>query len=135
MIIRHPCPSPYHEAVAHTVIAIRKFVIRHLCLPRPYFLRRRHLLDHSDPQTGRYHVARWRVHPWYTRPSFGSDWGIRGWLGWMRGGQTENKFLPAGYEIREVGPQWFVGKGEEEMDKIEEMLRGRNRESCPFAPR
>jgi hypothetical protein len=123
------------------MIAVRKFIIRHLCLPRPYFLRRRHLLDHPDPQTGRYNVARWRVHPWYARPSsssFKSLWVIGDWLRWVRGGPlspppSENKFLPEGYKIREVEPPQFAGKGGKEMDEIEETLRGRSLDVCPFA--
>jgi len=47
--------------------------------------------------------------------------------------QTENKFLPAGYKIREVGPQQFSGKGGEEVDELEEALRGRTITACPSA--
>jgi hypothetical protein len=120
------------------MIATRKFIVRHLCLPRPYFLRRRHLLDHPNPKTGRYNVARWRVHPWYARPSsFKNLWGIGNWLRWMRGSPPlplpSEKFLPEGYKIREVGPPQFTGKGGEEMDEIEETLKGRRLDVCPFA--
>ncbi|KAK3342022.1 hypothetical protein B0T25DRAFT_574333 [Lasiosphaeria hispida] len=133
-----PCPPPYYKAAFHGMITIRKFVIRHLCLPRPYFLRRRHLLDHPDSQNGRYNVARWRVHPWYAQPpsfSFKSLWDIRGWLRWMHGGppppgQTENKFLPAGENL---------GQNSEAISKSTYGFQGNSKEpsrqyyfDCPF---
>ncbi|KAK3368823.1 hypothetical protein B0T24DRAFT_595631 [Lasiosphaeria ovina] len=124
-----PPPPAYYDTIFRVTVAVRKFVVRHLCLPRPHWLRMRHLLDGPDPHTGRYHVARWIAHPWYARRG---RWSPRAWLRWARGRvEEENRFHAEGYKIREVGPARLVGKGGDEMDEIEQSVRA-SRGACPL---
>ena len=126
---RLPLPPTGYQAMLRFLVGLRKFLLRHLLLPRPYFLRRKYLLDSPQPFTGRYNVARWQVHPWYVKPSFQDLWGLRAWLRWARGGALpghwDDKFLPAGYRLREVGPAQQIGKGETEMNEMIETLKAK----------
>ncbi len=133
-----PAP-PLFETIFSHLITLRKTLLRHFFLPRPYFRRRKYIVEHPDPSTGRYHVARWRGHPWYATPSWKDRWGLKAWISWVRGGGSANvvvgdpKFIPEGYLIREVGPSASVGRGEREMDETIGLLKTRDPGRCPFA--
>lgn len=128
-VYRIPHPPPQYEFIFNWVVDLRKFIVRHLCLPRPYHRRHRHLDETADPVTGRYHVPRWRVHPWYAKPSVRDR--IKAWLGTSC--QVGNEeFMPQGYLIPEVGPTRQVGMGEGEMRKTVEALKMQDPGRCPF---
>lgn len=133
---RIPPPPPRYETIFNHIVALRKFLLRHFFLPRPYFLRRKYILESPDPLTGRYHVSRWRMHPWYAKPSWKNRWGPKSWLALVSSGDRpvvgESRFIPEGYLLREVGPQSSVGKGEGEMDETIDLLREKNPGRCPF---
>ncbi|KAI0840346.1 hypothetical protein F5Y06DRAFT_308682, partial [Hypoxylon sp. FL0890] len=123
-----PEPPPRYEFTFSCIVALRKFIIRYLCLPRPYLLRHKRICEVPDSVTGRYHVPRWRVHPWYAKPSITDR--LRVWFGFSRG-ENEN-FMPQGYLISEVGPTRQTGKGTSEMKDIIESLRKKDPRRCPF---
>ncbi|KAI1405099.1 hypothetical protein F4819DRAFT_444865 [Hypoxylon fuscum] len=124
-----PHPPPHYETIFYYVITLRKFIVRHLCLPRPYFRRHKRVYDAPNPVTGRYQVPRWRVHPWYARPSIKDR--LRAWTG-SDSGEKAN-FMPQGYLISELGPTRHVGKGMSEMKDTIESLRTKDPRRCPFA--
>ncbi|KAH8811511.1 hypothetical protein F5884DRAFT_278691 [Xylogone sp. PMI_703] len=110
---------------------VRKFWLRHLSLPRPYWRRGQFISDDVDPKTGRYYFVRWARYPWYIRPQ---DRIKRGLLGSRRKlvDNDPTKYRPEGYLIEELGPDYMKGKGLEEMEKNQEVLRRQDRGGCPF---
>ncbi|KAI1120353.1 hypothetical protein F5Y10DRAFT_258617 [Nemania abortiva] len=63
--MRIPHPPPIYQTAFTPLISLRKILLRHCFLPRPYFFRHRYIEENPDPLTQRYHVSRWRYHPWY----------------------------------------------------------------------
>ncbi|KAK0104738.1 hypothetical protein ONS95_005008 [Cadophora gregata] len=62
----HPTPPPTYFKVANALFGLRRFVLRYLALPRPYFMRVRELSDHPDLNTGRFHTNRYVAYPFYS---------------------------------------------------------------------
>ncbi|KAF2089450.1 hypothetical protein K490DRAFT_36961 [Saccharata proteae CBS 121410] len=126
------------ERIMHLVFNIRKYLLRHIALPRPYGMRQRWFTETPDPQTGLHHPMRYIAHPWYMKPSFKARWGLGAWVRWLSRkplpGDEGKKYHPEGYAIREMGPEGLKDKGYEEMEKtIERLSRTKDRLSCPFA--
>lgn len=115
------------------LVEIRKFALRNLFLPRPYFLRVKWFTD-SDPQTGRSNFLQYVAYPWYIKPSFSTRWGWKAWLLRMVGGTIpgDEQCYPAGYRICDLGPITLVGEGEEEMNKTRRELTAK-RAACAFS--
>ncbi|KAH8160728.1 hypothetical protein CIB48_g7509 [Xylaria polymorpha] len=116
---------------------LRKVLLRYFFLPRPYFLRHRYIEENVDPLTGRYHVSRWRFHPWYAAPTFKDRWGVRAWIAWVTG-KTEGrigagKFIPEGYSLLEVGPQEQTGMSVDDMENTVKLLASKDPHRRPFA--
>ena len=118
------------------MFTVRKLVLRHLALPRPYFLRVRWFSDRPDPMTGCFHALRYVSHPWYVKPTFWGRWGPSAWVTWLlRGplpGDRGEEYVPGGYRILELGPEGLRGKGQEEMDGMRKGLEKRDPGLCPF---
>jgi hypothetical protein len=111
------------------LIALRKFVVRHLCLPRPDSRRHQRIYERPDPVTGRYQATNWRVYPWYANVPRKNR--IYTWLGRSRMPEQED-FMPEGYLIDEVGPINQAGNGTSEMRKTAEILIMKDPGRCPF---
>ncbi|KAI0976959.1 hypothetical protein F4678DRAFT_415115 [Xylaria arbuscula] len=135
--MRIPHPSPVYQTTFSLFINFRKVLLRHFFLPRPYFLRHHYIEESPDPLTKRYHVSRWRFHPWYTSPSFKDRWGVKAWVSWVTGKQEncigDAKFIPEGYLLPEVGPEEEVGRGLDDMENTVNLLASKDRHRRPFA--
>ncbi|KAG8628537.1 hypothetical protein KVT40_004410 [Elsinoe batatas] len=135
-----PDPSPLATQVVLSILAVRKWVLLHLALPRPWVLRWK-WFDTLENAEGRIHASQFTAHPWYIQPSIGWRWGVKGLLLRLAGGVVPGdeggRYLPQGYRIEDVGPERQMGRGKEEMrreverlgrdDKVDGEGRG-----CPF---
>lgn len=134
---RLPPPPHSGEILLKAIMFVRKLVLRHLLPPRPYFLRRVYNAEKPDAVTGRYQIARWQVHPWYHRTSAMDRWGPRAWLWWSSGSikvdLRDPKFMPQGYQIRDVGPAGEVGNGRSFMKEAVINLQAKDPARCPFS--
>lgn len=112
-------PPTLHQNLASFLLTIRKLVVRHLLLLRPWILRVRWNVERPDPQTGRYHTLHWLCHPWYIKPIMGSRWNLRAWYCWVVGrvipGDEGDNYCPEGYHIKQIGPEALRDKGAAEM--------------------
>lgn len=133
----YPTPSRTSFHTVTVAVEIRRFLLRHLSLPRPYFLRLRELPDHPDPKTGRYHPTRYLVHPYYNKPGFWNRWGPGAWYVYMSGGDVPGSkgdfYIPEGYTFEEIGPKNMKNKGLEEMKAWQEKLENERPTGCPFS--
>ena len=117
---------------------IRKHVLRHLMLPRPHHLRKRWIPERPDPTTGKYHAIRYRAHPWYMPLQRRSSWWPSTWFADIMGrpqpADHDERYMPEGYLITEVGPKALRDTGREEMDEQKRRIQMLNpRSGCPFA--
>ncbi|KAK2760709.1 hypothetical protein FQN54_001944 [Arachnomyces sp. PD_36] len=129
-------PSRLSSALFSTLFSLRKFYLRHLALPRPYFRRYRFLTETPD-KNGRGYTIAWDAAPYYVKPTLMNRWGPGALLTWLMGrpvpGDEGEKYYPGGYVIEDVGPKRFEGKGREELGRTRERLEGERRGQCPFA--
>ncbi|KAG6041917.1 hypothetical protein E4U41_000406 [Claviceps citrina] len=132
----HPNPPPSVEQIVHFILSTRRFLLRHLSLPR--FSPRVEFSD-RDPQTGRYHHNDYLLDPYYVKPTLASRWGPLAWLTWalggtVPGGRDGHRFRPGGYHFDEVGPE-KKGKrfGREELEEWEGRVERAMPVGCPFA--
>lgn len=136
--MRIPHPSPTYQLGFNLVIRLRKILLRHCFLPRPYFRRHRYIEEDPDPLTKRYHVSRWRFHPWYASRTPRYRWGVRAWIAWIAGKSEapvgSEKFIPEGYLLSEVGPREEVGRGLDDMKNTVNLLASKNPRRRLFAP-
>lgn len=99
-------------------------------------MRKRIIPDAPNPVTGRFNARRYRLRPWYVKPTISKRWGPKAWWIWMNGGvlpgDDGDKFHPEGYIITEVGPESKKGKGEKQMSETQSKLLQKNRGGCPF---
>jgi len=128
-------PSPYMVVVLESLLAIRKFILRHLCLPRRDSQREAWFSEKPDSLTGRYHAVHYIDRPWYIEPTFQNRWNLVSWLLWLVGGaipsQAAPQNRPEGYCIPELGPENMEGKGLQEMDTAK-LLLTQQIKRCPF---
>lgn len=101
------------------------------------------LKNHSDPdpETGRIWHLTYLRYPYYTPATFLYRWGPAAlWTRFMGGvvpSAGEDKFMPDGFLVSEVGPAYNKNKGVEEMERDADALAdpARNRGGCPFRVR
>ena len=112
-----PSPPSWLIAVVHSLLYIRRFVLRYLMLPRPELFRVIQLSE-ENPE-GRSFMKKYLGQPWYNKPWFWNRWGVDAWSRWAMGlpipGDDGERFWPKGYKIAEIGPA--VGKGGFEAEK------------------
>ncbi|MCJ1243695.1 hypothetical protein MMC30_000892 [Trapelia coarctata] len=129
--MQYPTPPAYLTVILHTLLHMRRLILRYLCLPRPEFLRVTVLADKPD-NMGRYIWGKYLGQPWYVKPGFWNRWGGKGlWrkvLGLPVPGDEGEKFMPAGYRIEELGPR--VGKRDWETEKV--WVREVGERGCPI---
>ncbi|KAH8592436.1 hypothetical protein B0O99DRAFT_517537 [Bisporella sp. PMI_857] len=130
----YPIPSKPYFQCASIVFAVRKFILRHLCLPR---YKESTQIGDQDPKTGRYYLSTYLARPFYNKPTFLNRWGPEGWLVRLLGGVVPGsegkRYEPDGYLISEVGPDRFRDKGVKETDAYEAKLNAERPRGCPFA--
>jgi len=60
----YDAPSPFFQSCVDTFFAVRKTLLRHAFLPRPWFMAQDFLSDKPD-KNGRYHRLAFESEPWY----------------------------------------------------------------------
>ncbi|CAK7241233.1 MAG: hypothetical protein STHCBS139747_002693 [Sporothrix thermara] len=130
--------------VVYGALAVRRFVLRHLMLPR--FGIHRVTAEHADPVSGRVGIYEYLAHPWYIRPSMWNRWGpvalVKRATGGVvpgdvrreeDGGVREGKtYLPEGFLALDLGPFSTMGVGQDEMAAEVERLKTMRAGGCPF---
>lgn len=88
--------------------------------------------EKPDPKTGRYFRDEFDMEPWYLPPTFWNRWGPWALIARIAGWPvvTPGRYGSDGYDIADVGPKNFEGKGREEVLKNAEEIR--RRAGCPF---
>ncbi|OKL60038.1 hypothetical protein UA08_04528 [Talaromyces atroroseus] len=119
------------------LFGIRKVILRHLSLPRPEFLRFRNFADKPDPKTGAYHVVTWDAEPYYVKPTLWNRWLspaaiVARLMRFPLPGDQGDKYYPQGYDLANMGPKTFDGKGKEYMASEMRTLEKERRGQCPF---
>ncbi|KAI1474490.1 hypothetical protein F4774DRAFT_326176 [Daldinia eschscholtzii] len=129
-------PEPDIAAVAtvYSLLVIRRFVLRHLALPRFFEFKR---LRDPDPKTGR--MTQWVPYgnyPFYTQPTIWNRWGPVAWAKWLYGGKlpgdNPEEYMPQGYLFTDIGPKSRMGLGIEEMENDVERIKASKWAGCPF---
>ncbi|EXJ77408.1 hypothetical protein A1O3_09634 [Capronia epimyces CBS 606.96] len=131
-IMFEEAPSLY-ISLFNGFMALRRFYLRHLSLPRPWFSTTQ-LLTQEPDKSGRRYILWWDTMPVYVRPTLWNRWGpgalVSMLLGVPRPG--DEGMHPEGFEVKDVGPTVFVGKGAKEMEATKEKLRETSTGGCPF---
>ncbi|KAF2807423.1 uncharacterized protein BDZ99DRAFT_421450 [Mytilinidion resinicola] len=124
-------PPALYASTLNAIVGIRKFILRHFFLPRPYSQRVK-WFSQSDPHTGCSNFMRYTAHPWYIKPSLSARWGWKAWLIWLAGGVLpgDEKYFPGGYQIGTLGPTALASKGGAEMGKTREELKAKRAGCC-----
>ncbi|KAK2608705.1 hypothetical protein QQS21_002694 [Conoideocrella luteorostrata] len=131
----YPTPSVTAQKVTSFIFSLRRFVLRHLTLPR---FSPKTEFSEKDPKTGRYYHKEYLVHPYYVKPTLGSRWGLQAWLIWalggtLPGGSDGKKYSPEGYLFADVGPEKKKPFGMEELKEWEYKVEKTMPLGCPFA--
>ncbi|ODH48341.1 hypothetical protein GX48_05543 [Paracoccidioides brasiliensis] len=127
-------PGSIYKAFFSTVFTLRKLYLRHLSLPRPWFLRYRRISPGTSAEDRHYFLT-WEGAPYYVKPTFMHRWGLRAWITWIRGlplPGDDPKHSPNGYYVPDVGPVNFEGKGREQAKETKERLVKERTGQCPF---
>ncbi|CRG85030.1 hypothetical protein PISL3812_02181 [Talaromyces islandicus] len=135
-MLYEPAPALAQLFFAAT-LSLRRLVLRHLSLPRPYFLRVENHSRDADPETNTYHMLNWSAQPYYIKPTLWNRWLSPSalffrLLGLPVPGDEGDKYFPKGYHIDNVGPKRFENKGQEYMGKQMQDLKGIRNGGCPF---
>ena len=134
----YPPPPKLLSTLVTSTLSLRAFLIRHLFLPRPSFLRLRNTGSAPTPQ-GTYHLMRYVAAPFYIQPTVWRRWGPPSWgarlLGLPLPGDEGDRYRPGGYRVGDVGPDRMQGKGEAWARESQAKLREMRRSGCPFSMR
>ncbi|RAQ67922.1 hypothetical protein COH21_013020, partial [Aspergillus flavus] len=130
-------PGIVLSSLVASLVAMRKYVLCYLSLPRPYFMVVKVLEAEPDPTTGRYAIKEWLNNPWYVKPTLLNRWGPKSWSVRLFGtGNVPTKngpFRDEGYDIKAIGPQIMNNKGQADVEAIAENFRKKeNPAGCPF---
>lgn len=139
-----PAPNQVICALVSAALNTRAFILRHITLPRPYFLRIQRTWSPKDsnnmcpfpsynsspssspspsslsPQQQRpTYLNSYIAAPYYVRPTRWNRWLNPGaWVWWARGlplpGDKGEHYCPGGYLPENLGPKWLGGGGEQE---------------------
>ena len=129
-------PPAWMPPLVHALVELRRWTLRHLCLPRPDGSPVVFVNDRRDPRTGRYFMKRADNEPWYLEKTWRTTWGFWGWVARLSGLPMAGTpgFGEKGYEIESVGPVAFEKSG---IDAVRREARtimelGGGRGVCPF---
>ncbi|EAU31828.1 conserved hypothetical protein [Aspergillus terreus NIH2624] len=118
-------PPRSYRVIFSALLQARRFCLRHLSLPRPYFLRQDVFMDEPN-EHGRYYIRLWEGLPYYVKPTFWNRWGPAAWFSRLVGlpvpGDDGDKYYPHGYDTQDLGPKYFEGKGRKTMQEIKDEL-------------
>lgn len=128
-------PDPFVLTLLWTIRNFRKFLLRHLSLPRPELLAFKSVS--SAPNTdGLYNFSHGGFQPWYVAPSFSSIWSpgavLLRLIGARKPGSKGDRYKPTGYDLKTIGPPPQEGRGLEEMNSTIEAMKIRKADPCPF---
>ncbi|KAF5022796.1 hypothetical protein F66182_5138 [Fusarium sp. NRRL 66182] len=130
-----PEPGLAITALTYTLLLIRKFVVRHLCLPR---VARAEYISKPDQQTGRINSYHYMKEPFYVPCTFWQRWNpiacITRLSGGLLPGDGGARMKSEGFLFEDLGPEKFVGKGIEETRAFEEVVKTRAFGGCPYKP-
>ncbi|KAJ5360755.1 hypothetical protein N7517_009946 [Penicillium concentricum] len=131
----YDAPSAFCAVLFSVVLTTRRLFLRYLSLPRPYFMRYASFTEEPD-QNNRFFLRKWDAAPYYVKPTFWNRWGPTAWLTWALGkpvpGDEGDKYYPTGYNIPDVGPKYFEGKGKKQLDETLLEFKGYRTGKCPF---
>ncbi|GFF25827.1 hypothetical protein IFM46972_01559 [Aspergillus udagawae] len=128
-------PPRVIKVIFGAAVVIRRFCLRYLALPRPYFMRL-DVFTEKPNEFGRHHVQQWNGMPYYVQPTLWNRWGPSAWVQRLMGlplpGDEGDKYYPRGYYTPDVGPKYFEGKGRKTLEEIKEKLRVQRTGKSPF---
>lgn len=131
----YDAPPPLYATVFSALLNTRRFILRYLTPPRPYFMRYMSLTETPD-EDNRIFMTQWDAAPYYVKPSLWNRWSPTAWVTWMLGrplpGDEGERYYPRGYRIEDVGPRYFEGKGGKSMVEFVEELKMARTGGCPF---
>ncbi|KAL4861889.1 hypothetical protein BDV12DRAFT_207670 [Aspergillus spectabilis] len=130
-------PSAVYNLIFSSLVSIRKFYLRYLALPRANFQRIDIFTDEPN-EYGRYYVNLYEAIPYYVKPTIWNRWGPGAWVSWAMGmplpGDEDDKYYPRGFDLEDLGPKYFEGKGRKTVAEIRELLKKERRGQAPFSP-
>ncbi|KAL6236689.1 hypothetical protein BDW75DRAFT_107703 [Aspergillus navahoensis] len=130
-------PSAVYKTIFSSLVAIRKICLRYLALPRLNFQRIDIFTDEPN-EYGRYYVNVYEAIPYYVKPTIWNRWGPGAWIRWAMGmplpGDEDDKYYPRGFDLEDLGPKYFEGKGRKSVAEIRELLKKERRGQAPFVP-
>jgi hypothetical protein len=87
-------------------------------------------------ENNRFFLTQWEAAPYYVKPTLWNRWGPMAWLTRAMGrpvpGDEGDKYYPSGYNISDVGPKYFEGKGRKELEETMEQFKEVRTGKCPF---
>jgi hypothetical protein len=115
----------------------RKLFLRNFCLPRPEFMRHVAFNEKPDRQTGAYHVTNWTAEPFYVKPTLWNRWLspsaiLARILRFPLPGDQGDKYYPQGYDLGDMGPKKFEGKGKDYLEREMKSMEKERTGQCPF---
>lgn len=127
-------PPSWLQGAVFNALHIRKYIIRYLFLPRPYWMRTK-VYSEKPNKDGLYNTMFYEVEPWYYPDTFYTRWiSPQTWSRWMVGLPIPGpQYKSEGYTIPNLGPRHLEGKGSVEMAANKAKLMGGNRGGCPFS--
>jgi hypothetical protein len=121
LAMKYPRAPSWISASVRGIFAIRRFILRHLSLPRPYFARFQFFTKVPSPQ-GTYFLNEYDSMPYYVKPTLFNRWGpealIRRAQKLPVPGDDGDRFCPMGYTVRGVGPN----HGRKDQEAMEERV-------------
>jgi hypothetical protein len=130
----YPEPRLAGMITTYSALAVRRFILRYLTLPRIFPLKE---FTPKDPENDKYHHNVYLVHPYYVKPTFSSRWGPTALLtrmlgGIVPGGKDGAKYHPEGYTFLEVGPDRKRNEGQKEIEAMSQAVQQARPSGCPF---
>ncbi|KAL3476047.1 streptococcal 67 kDa myosin-cross-reactive antigen like family-domain-containing protein [Aspergillus californicus] len=130
-----PPPAGY-DTIFSSLAAIRKIYLRYLALPRTRF-QRIDIFNDEPNEHGRHYINIYEAVPYYVKPTIRNRWGPGAWVRWAMGmplpGDEDDKYCPRGFDLEDLGPKYFEGKGRKAVAENRELLKRERRGQCPFA--
>ncbi|KAL2870535.1 oleate hydratase [Aspergillus lucknowensis] len=132
----NPPPAAF-KTIFSWLVSLRRFYLSHLALPRADFQRIEIFTDKPN-EYGRYYVNMYDAIPYYVKPTIWNRWGPAAWVRWAMGmplpGDEDDKYYPLGFDLEDLGPRCFEGKGRKSVAEIREKLKKERRGQSPFTP-
>ncbi|KAI9374121.1 streptococcal 67 kDa myosin-cross-reactive antigen like family-domain-containing protein [Aspergillus egyptiacus] len=128
-------PPAAYRTIFSSLVAARKFYLRYLALPRAKFQRIDVFQDEPN-EYGRYYVKVYEAIPYYVKPTIWNRWGPAAWVRWALRmplpGDDGDKYYPQGFDLEDLGPKYFEGKGRKSVAEIRDRLKKARQGRQPF---